>query len=215
MAEDQALVRQGFRRILEEHPGLKVVGEAESGDKALEIVKNLSPDVVLLDIRMPGLNSIELVHKLAAVSPQTKILVLSAFDDDEYILAFMEAGVSGYILKTCQAEELVDSVIGVTQGKNILHPDIAAKVARLWARRGVMSQNSGGKNLSQRELEILKLAAKGLSAKQIANQVGLSVRTVNGHFTSIFSKLGVSSRVQAVLYAVSRGIATPEDDKQT
>jgi DNA-binding NarL/FixJ family response regulator len=213
LAEDHALVRQGTRRILEEQIDLKVVGEAENGEQALELVNRLKPDVAILDIRMPGLSGVKVVSKLSESSAKTRILILSAFDDDEYILALMEAGVSGYILKTCQANELVEAVRGVAQGKNVLHPDIAMKVARLWARRRVQSGQDAAGKLSPRELEVLKLAARGLHAKQIADELGISVRTVNGHFDNMFGKLGVSSRVQAVLYALSQHLATLDEEK--
>jgi DNA-binding NarL/FixJ family response regulator len=211
LADDHALVRQGTRRILEEHADLKVVGEAEDGEKALELVKHLSPDLAILDIRMPRLNGVDAVHQINECSPETKILVLSAYDDDEYILALMEAGVSGYILKTAQANELVDAVRDVSRGKNVLHPDIAMKVARLWARRRTLSGQEVSGQLSSREMQILSLAAKGLPAKTIADNLGISVRTVNGHFDSIYNKLGVSSRIEAVLYALSRHLVAAEE----
>ena len=211
LAEDHALVRQGTRRILEEHPDFKVVGEAENGEQALELVKHLNPDVAILDIRMPKLSGVDVVREINGSSPETKILILSAYDDDEYILALMEAGVSGYLLKTAQANELVEAVRSVAQGKNVLHPDIAMKVAHLWARRRTLSGQEVSGQLSPREMEVLRLAAKGLSAKSIADKLGISVRTVNGHFDSIFNKLGVSSRIEAVLYALSRHLVAPEE----
>lgn len=213
LADDHSLVRQGTRRILEEHPDFTVVGEAGNGEQALELVKLLNPDIVILDIRMPGLSAVEVVREINGRSPETRILILSAYDDDEYILSFMEAGVSGYLLKTAQANELVEAVRGVAQGKNVLHPDIAMKIARLWARRGIMSGQEVSGKLSPREMEILQLAAKGLQAKHIAKNLGISVRTVNGHFNSIFIKFGVSSRIQAVLFALSRHLVSPEEEE--
>ncbi|MDO8578366.1 MAG: response regulator transcription factor [Dehalococcoidales bacterium] len=210
LADDHALVRQGTRRILEEHRDLIVVGEAENGEEALELVKRLNPDVAILDIRMPGLSGVGVVSGIKQSSLQTKILILSAFDDDEYILALMEAGVSGYLLKTAQGNELVEAVRGIAKGKNILHPDIAMKVARLWAHRRTISGQEVSGQLSPREMEALQLAAKCLSAKAIAVNLNISVRTVNGHFYSIFNKLGVSSRIEAVLYALSRHLVAPE-----
>lgn len=213
LADDHSLVRQGTRRILEEHPDFTVVGEAGNGEQALELVKLLNPDIVILDIRMPGLSAVEVVREINGRSPETRILILSAYDDDEYILSFMEAGVSGYLLKTAQANELVEAVRGVAQGKNVLHPDIAMKIARLWARRGIMSGQEVSGKLSPREMEILQLAAKGLQAKHIAKNLGISVRTVNGHFNSIFIKFGVSSRIQAVLFALSQHLVSPEEEE--
>jgi DNA-binding NarL/FixJ family response regulator len=211
LAEDHALVRQGTRHLLEEYADFSVVGEAENGEQALELVKRLNPDVAILDIQMPKLSGIDVVHEIGESSPKTKILILSAYDDDEYILALMEAGVSGYLLKTSQATELVDAVRNVSQGKNVLHPDIAMKVARLWARRRTLSGQEVSSLLSSREMEVLKLAAKGLSAKAIADNLGIRVSTVNGHLDSIFNKFGVSSRIQAVLYAQSRHLVQPEE----
>ena len=211
LADDHALVRQGTRRILEEQQDFRVVGEAEDGKQALELVKRLKPDVVLLDIRMPQLSGVDVVRELSKSSRETKILILSAYDDDEYILALMEAGVSGYLLKTAHANELVESVRNVAAGKNVLHPDIAMKVAHLWARRQTISGQEVSRQLTPREMEVLRLAAKGLSAKAIAGNLNISVRTVNGHFNSIFNKVGVSSRIEAVLYALSRHLVASEE----
>jgi DNA-binding NarL/FixJ family response regulator len=211
LAEDHALVRQGTRRILEEHPDLKVIGEAEDGGQALELVRHLNPDVAILDIRMPKLSGVDTARQINGSSPQTRILVLSAYDDDEYILALMEAGVSGYLLKTAQANELVEAVRSVAQGKNVLHPAIAMKVARLWARRRTLNGQEVSGQLSSREMEVLRFATKGLPAKAIADKLGISIHTVNGHFNSIFNKLGVSSRIEAVLYALSRHLVDPDE----
>jgi DNA-binding NarL/FixJ family response regulator len=211
LADDHTLVRQGTRRLLEEHSDFEVVGEAADGEQALYQVARVNPDVVILDIRMPGLSGIEVVRRINESSPETRILVLSAYDDDEYILALMEVGVSGYLLKTAQANELVEAVRDVARGKNVLHPDIAMKVARLWARRRTLSGQDVSGQLSPREMEILRLAAKGQHAKAIADNLGISVRTVSGHFDSIFNKLGVSSRIEAVLYALSRHLIAPEE----
>lgn len=209
LADDHALVRQGTRRILEDHVDLVVVGEAEDGQQTLELVERLAPDVLILDIRMPKLSGVGVVREINGRSPGTKILILSAHDYDEYVLALMEAGVSGYLLKTAQADELVDAVRGVASGRSVLHPDIAMKVARLWARHRTSSEQDGTSRLSPREMDVLRLAAKGLNAKAIADDLSISVRTVNGHFNSIFNKLGVSSRIQAVLYVLSRHLVTP------
>jgi DNA-binding NarL/FixJ family response regulator len=211
LADDHALVRQGTKRILEEDSDLKVVGEAENGEQALELIKRLNPDVAVLDIRMPKINGVEVVRKINGSSPKTKILILSAYDDDEYILALMEAGVSGYLLKAAGAKELVEAVRSVFQGKNVLHSEIAMKVAHLWARRRMLSGQEVSGQLSPREIDVLRLATTGLSAKAMADKLGISVSTVNGHLDSIFNKLGVSSRIEAVLYAISRHLTVPEE----
>lgn len=212
LVEDHVLVRQGTRRILEEHQELSVIGEADSGEQGLEMARRLRPDVAVVDIRLPGMSGVEMIRELRRVSPQTRMLVLSAYDDDEYVLAMMGEGVSGYMLKTAEANELVEAVCSVAMGKDVLHPDIAIKVARLWARRRMLSQEAVGL-LSHREMEVLRLAAKGLSAKAIACNLGISARTVNDHFRSIFHKLGVSSRLKAVLRALSLHLVTSEETK--
>jgi DNA-binding NarL/FixJ family response regulator len=205
LADDHALVRQGTRRMLEEHAELRVVGEAGDGVEALDMVERLKPDVLILDVRMPKLSGVEVVRRLQGRSVPTRVLVLSAYDDDEYIVALMKAGASGYLLKTAPVEELVEAIRSIHQGESVLHPAIAAKVARLW---GQYSQKVGrelDKELSDRELEVLSLAARGLRNKDIASRLNISVRTVEGHVNAILARLGVESRVEAILYAVSRG----------
>ena len=204
LGEDHAVVREGTRRILEQHPDLVVVGEAGDGQQALELIERLKPDVAILDIRMPRLNGIEVVRRMKECSPNTKALMLTAYDDDDYVLALMDVGASGYLLKTARASELVEAVRTVCQGEPVLHPAIAVKVARLWGRRRVPVERESAEPLSPREREVLELAAKGLRNKDIAERLHISVRTVEGHFNSILTKLQVSSRIEAVLYAASR-----------
>ena len=212
LADDHWLMRDEVRRILERIPGFEVAGEAPDGQQALELVERLSPDLIVLDIRMPRLNGIEVLKRMKEVSPDTKALVLTAHDDDDYILPVMAAGASGYLLKTARAEELVDAVRRVHEGEFVLHPAIAATMARLWARAREQSNQEASEPLSSREREILRLAAKGLRNKAIADALNISNRTVEGHFNSIFNKLGVSSRVEAVLYAISHHITDSEGE---
>lgn len=214
LAEDHLLMREGTRHALQQDAGLIVVGEADDGEQALALIERLQPDVAILDIRLPKLNGVEVVRQMKDRSPNTKALVLTAYDDEEYILALMEAGAPGYLLKTVRTRELIESVHSVHSGEAILHPAIATKVARLWAQRGVSTKPGLAQQLSPRELEVLHLAAKGLRNKAIADDLGISVRTVEGHFNSIFVKLDASSRIEAVLYAVSQNIVTlGEEDK--
>lgn len=208
LVEDHALVREGTRRILEQYPDLKVVGEAGNGQQALELIKRLQPDVLISDIRMPLLNGIEVVRQMKELSPNTRALMLTAYDDDDYILALMEAGASGYLLKTAAASELVESVRSIHAGETMIHPAVAVKVARLWAQHHPSTGYQAPEQLSPREREVLQLAAKGLRNKAIADKLNISVRTVEGHFSSIFTKLGVSSRIEAVLYALSHHAVT-------
>lgn len=213
LGEDHSLVREGTRRILEQHPDLTVVGEAGDGQEVLELVERLRPDVAILDIRMPRLSGIEVLRRMKQSSPNTKAIMLTAYDDDDYILALMEAGASGYLLKTTRAADLVEAVRSVQQGEPVLHPAIAVKVARLWGRTRATAEQGSSEELSSREREVLVLAANGLRNKAIADRLGISVRTVEGHFNSILAKLGVASRTEAVLYAVSRRWVSPGEEQ--
>ena len=210
LADDHALMREGTRHILEQHPDFKVVGEAEDGRQALELIEHLKPDVAILDIRMPKLNGVEVVRGLKRCCPDTKALMLTAYDDDDYIFTLMEAGASGYLLKTANSKQLADSVRNVYSGEPVLDPAIAIKIAKLWTQRGT-SRQGGAEQLSPRELEILDLAARGLRNKAIADRLGISIRTVEGHFNNIFAKLGVFSRIEAILEAISRHLVTVDE----
>lgn len=211
LADDHGLMRQGTRHILDQCNDLEVVGEAEDGEQAVELVQRLKPDVAILDIRMPKLNGIEVVQWMKEHAPGTAALMLTAYDDDDYILALMEAGALGYLLKTTRANELIEAVERVCQGEPVLHPAIARKVARLWSRRRGSAVPERSDQLSPRELTVLEFAARGLRNKAIAEQLSISVRTVEGHFRGILAKLGVSSRVEAVLYALSHNLVALED----
>ncbi|MDP2731137.1 MAG: response regulator transcription factor [Dehalococcoidales bacterium] len=213
LAEDHALMREGTRRILEEYPDLKVVGEAEDGQRALDLIATLKPDVAILDIRMPKLNGVAVVRRMRELSPATKAVMLTAYDDDDYILALMEVGASSYLLKTTQADELVDAIRRVHMGEAVLGKDIAVKVAQLWARHRIMDGDNLSAELSPRERDVLEYAAKGLRNKDIADKLYMSVRTVEGHLSNIYTKLRVSSRTQAVLYAISQNLVSPEEEK--
>ena len=213
LGEDHALVREGTRRILEQYPDLSVVGEAGDGEQVLELLERLQPDVAILDIRMPRVSGIDVVRGMRARSPGTRALMLTAYDDDDFILALMEAGATGYLLKTARAAELVDAVRTVHQGEPVLHPAIAVKVARLWSRREGASEREPTEHLSAREREVLELAARGMRNRAIADALKISVRTVEGHVNSILTKLGVSSRLEAVLLAASRGWVVLEGEE--
>ncbi len=214
LAEDHALMREGTRHLLEQYPEFEIVGEAEDGQQALELIEKLKPDVAILDIRMPKQNGIEVVRGMKRCCPGTKALMLTAYDDDDYIFALMEAGASGYLLKTAGAKELADAVRTVYAGEPVLHPAIAMKIARLWVQRGTAPKAGTTEQLSPRELEILELAARGLRNKAIAEKLGISIRTVEGHFNSIFTKRGVFSRMEAVLDAISQHLITLNEEEK-
>lgn len=205
LAEDHALVREGTRQILDRYPDLRVVGEAGDGSEALALIRRLQPDVAILDIRMPGLNAVAVTEQARSVSPHTRVLILTAYDDDDFVLAALEAGARGYLLKTARATELLQAVRTVHAGGMVLDPGVAGRMAGPITRRQQGTQAAGAvESLTPRELEVLQLAARGLRNREIAAELQVSTRTVEGHFSSILSKLGVPSRTAAVMMAYSR-----------
>lgn len=208
LAEDHILMREGIRHVLDEIPDVDVVGETGNGEEALELICQLQPNVAILDIHLPRLNGIEIVRRMKDCHCDTKVLILTAYDDDEYVLALMQAGAQGYLLKTAQPWEVVEAVRSIHAGETVLHPVITAKVARFWAQSHVLDGQISPQKLTIREMEILELAANGLRNKEIADRLKISVRTVEGHFNNIFTKLDITSRIEAVLYAISQGLVS-------
>lgn len=199
LAEDHTVVREGLRQILAQQAGMRVVGEAERGDAALEAIKRLQPHIAVLDFRLPGLSGLEIATALASGNLETKAIILSAYDDVEYVVTALEAGAMGYLLKTVHGDELADAIRAVQAGETVLQPAIARRLAQYWRRR---SAGESAVRLSPRELEVLRLLANGLPNKILAKRLGISLHTVEGHLATIFGKLGVTSRMEAVLYAV-------------
>lgn len=210
LADDHAVVREGTRQLLERYPDLKVVGEAADGEQAVKLARQLRPDLVVMDVRMPRLSGVEATRRIKAECPEVGVLVLTAYDDDEYVFALLEAGANGYLLKTAETEELVKAIRDVHAGQSALAPRVARKVvAQLTSGKSlpeVMAEvEDEFEGLTRRELEVLKLVAEGKTNREIAEQLFISARTVQAHMSNIFSKLQVSSRTEAVMYAVSRG----------
>jgi two-component system, NarL family, response regulator LiaR len=215
LADDHVLVREGTRRILEQEPEeFAVVGEAGTGAEALDLIEHLKPDVAILDIRMPRLTGVEVVRRMRELSSSTRALMLTGYDDDEYILALMEAGAVGYLLKTARGSELIEAVRSVCANEPILDPAIAVKVARLWGRGRTTSPSEAAGRLSVRELEVLSLAARGLRNREIAARLVISVRTVEAHVSSILTKLHLASRIEAILWAISRNQVNVDVERQ-
>lgn len=210
IADDHALVREGTRQILENHPGLVVAGEAQDGEEAVAMVSRLQPDVVLMDIAMPKLNGIDATRIIKKESPATSVLILTAYDDDQYIFALLDAGAAGYLLKNVRGEELAQAVRAVAEGESVLHPAIAAKVFKRYTRSD-QAVDEEIEPLTDRESEVLAIAARGLSNKMIARELSLSDRTVQVHLSNIFGKLGVASRTEAVITALRRGLLHLEE----
>ncbi len=204
IAEDHAVVREGTRQILTADPGIEVVGEAEDGQRALELADLLKPDVLVLDLRLPKVTGIEVARRIQTSVPNTRILVLSAYDDDDYVFAAMEAGAVGYLLKTAHGDEVVSAIHSIARGEVVLQSAVASKFLR---GHGRIRSNGDDfeEKLTEREMEILRLAALGLRNKEIADRLNLSQRTVEGHLSHVFTKLNLGSRTEAILHAAARG----------
>ncbi len=206
LADDHALLRQGTAELLRREPDLDVVGEAGDGQQVVELAQALKPDVVLMDVRMPVLSGIEATRRIRAALPAVQVLVLTAHDDDQYIFSLLQAGAAGYLLKTAPVADLVKAIRQVQAGESPLDPAIARKVVlHLGGGRGAAAEAAETPELTARELEVLQLLARGLSNRAIAETLYVSDRTVQAHLTSIFAKMGVTSRLEAVLAAVRRG----------
>ena len=212
LAEDHAVVREGLQELIGREADLEVVGEAENGMQAVEMAAALRPDVVLMDIDMPVLNGIEATRQIKSRHPATAVLVLSAYDDDQYVFAVLDAGAAGYLLKNVRGAQLVEAIHSVHSGESVLHPVVARKVVtRFLSARSGQSDSSEIEALTERELETLRLAACGMSNREIADKLVLSGRTVQSHLANIFDKLSVGSRTEAVVHALKQGWFTLED----
>ena len=212
LADDHALLRQGTAELLQHEPDIEIAGQAENGQEAVRMAHELRPDIILMDVRMPGLSGIEATRQIRKELPQIQILVLTAYDDDQYVFSLLQAGASGYLLKTAPASDLIRSIRQVQAGESPLSPAIARKVvARLNAGGPYSPGQEGTANsdaLTPREIEILQFLARGLSNREIAEALYISERTVQTHLTNIFAKMQVSSRLEAVLKGIRLGWLT-------
>lgn len=199
VVDDHPVVRDGLRSMLDGQPDLEVVADAPDGHQAVALVERLEPAVVLMDLRMPGLDGVDATARIVAGHPEVRVLVLTTFDDDHEIVRAVEAGATGYLLKDAPREDLFDAVRRAARGETVLAPAVAAKLLRQVARQPVEA-------LSDRELEVLALVARGLTNKAIAAELHLAEATVKTHLVHAFTKLGVDDRTAAVMTALERGL---------
>jgi DNA-binding NarL/FixJ family response regulator len=205
LADDHAVVRKGIRDFLEEDPALQVIAEASDGSEAWALVAHQQPRVAVLDIRMPHLTGVELTRRIKEQFPQVRVLILTAYDEEPYILALLRAGADGYILKTAGSQELLAAVKQVYEGKGFIDASVAPVVI------ANMVKPSPAEQLSERELEVVRAVAKGWTNREIAHHLTISDRTVQGHLANIFAKLHVASRTELVTAALHQGLITLDE----
>ena len=208
LADDQALVRRGFRLILEAEPDIEVVAEAEDGEQAIDAVRRHRPAVVLMDIQMPGLDGLEATRRiLADPDSHTRVLILTTFERDDYVFQALQLGASGFLLKTAPPEDLITAVRVVARGEALLSPSVTRRVIQEVTRHHRrVPRPPDLDRLTQRELEVLRLVAEGLTNAEIAAQLYVSEATVKTHTSNVLSKLGLRDRVQAVIFAYKHGL---------
>ena len=212
IADDHAVVREGTRQILEQEQDLEVVAEAGDGEEAVRLATSFKPDVAIIDIAMPKVDGIQATSEIKALCPATAVLILTAYEDEQFIFSLLEAGAAGYLLKSVRGRELVDAVRAIYAGESVLHPSVARKILNRFVPTSDKHREEEPQEvLSEREVEVLRLATRGLSNKDIANELLLSARTVQGHLGHIFNKLNVSSRTEAVVCALKKGWVTLDD----
>ena len=209
IADDQPLVRSGFRMIIDERDDLELVGEAADGEQAVALARELDPDVILMDIRMPKLDGVEATRRLVETGTRARILVLTTFDIDEYVYAAVHAGASGFLLKDVEPAQLVDAIRVVAAGNTLFGPAATRHLVERFAHIPDTAPTPGIEQLTDRELEILRLLAEGLSNAEIADRLYLGETTIKTHVSAVLRKLGVRDRVQAVIAAYESGIVQP------
>jgi NarL family two-component system response regulator LiaR len=209
IVDDHEMVRKGAKGYLEAQPEIAVVAEAESGEEAVRLAREYVPDVVLMDLVMPGMDGVEATRKVKDVSPRTQIIILTSFHEDEHIFPALQAGAISYLLKDVKASELVEAIQRASNGEASLHPRVAARLIKQFSH-GEPDRSNLFTELTAREVEILTLIARGFTNQKIADDLVISVGTVKGHVSNILSKLHLADRTQAAVYAWQEGIVRRE-----
>lgn len=206
LCDDQAVIRDGLEMLLTLEKDMQVVGSASDGAEALELAAQKRPDLILMDLKMPGVNGIEATRQLRAKFPEIKILVLTTYDDDEWLFDAIRAGASGYLLKDTPRQKIIEAIHGTMDGKSFLDPVVAGKLMNQVVSNQKQPASILAEKLTERELDVLRLLAKGFPNSEIASQLHLSEGTVRNHVSAILEKLGVSDRTQAAVIAIQHGL---------
>ncbi|MEM7247725.1 MAG: response regulator transcription factor [Acidobacteriota bacterium] len=210
LIDDHAVVRRGARAFLETQAGLEVIGEAESGERGVELVRDLAPDVALVDLLMPGMDGVEATRRMKELSPSTRVIVLTSYHDDEHVFPAIRAGALSYLLKEVSPEELAEAVRRAALGEAVLHPRVASRVIN--ELHGARESQAGpSMELTSRELEVLRLIADGLNNVDLAERLGISPRTVKRHVSNILGKLHLADRTQAAVHAWREGLVRRDE----
>jgi NarL family two-component system response regulator LiaR len=212
IVDDHAIVREGLRGLIEVEPDMELVGEAASGKEGVEKALKLRPDVILMDLLMEELDGVTAIKEIKSQWQEACVLVLTSFLEDDKVFPAIENGALGYLLKDTQPDELLNAIRGVNRGETMLHPSIAKKIIQRVQERGDEDKKEKGQELTERELDVLKLLAQGNGDREIAEKLVVSERTVHFHVGNILSKLHLANRTQAALYAIRKGLANPDID---
>ena len=215
IADDHPLLREALCQVFSNQKDMEIVGQAGNGEEAIDLASQLKPDILVMDIMMPKFDGLEASRQIKKITPNTAILILTAYDDDNYVLGLLEAGATGYLMKSAKGQDLIEAVRAVRAGESVLHPKIIEKLLKQAMVKPVETAEHKIKELlSDREMEMLKLLATGMSNKEIAEKLCLSLRTVKAHMSNIFTKMNVASRSEALVEALRKGLLTLEDIKQ-
>jgi DNA-binding NarL/FixJ family response regulator len=206
ICDDQAIVRDGLAMLLKLEPDIEVVGAAEDGAAAVDMVEKERPDLVLMDLKMPIMNGVEATYQIITKHPEVKVLVLTTYDDDEWVFDAIQAGASGYLLKDMPRGEIVKAIRGTATGKTYVDPSVAGKILERASSQQIQPATLITSKLTEREIEVLRLVARGLSNADISKRLFLSEGTVRNHVSAILAKLGVSDRTQAAVIAIQHGL---------
>jgi two-component system, NarL family, response regulator NreC len=204
IADDHGLIRSGLRALLDDHPEFQVIGEANDGRAALKMALELQPDIVLMDINMPGISGLEATQRLHEIAPDARVLALTVYDDESMLREMIRAGAYGYIIKRAAETELIQAILAISQGNIYIHPALTKALVK-----DLSPHNSAGINaelLTPREIDVLVLLARGYTNRQIAEELNLSPRTIEGHRANLVSKLGIKSRVELMNYVEEHGL---------